>query len=64
MLKVKVKEGENIEKALRQFKRKCNETKLVKQLRDRKEYVKPSVERRKQKLDAIYKNKKRIEMED
>lgn len=64
MLKVKVKEGENIEKALRQFKRKCNETKLVKQLRDRKEYVKPSVARRKQKLDAIYKNKKKIEMED
>ena len=64
MLKVKVKEGENIEKALRQFKRKCNETKLVKQLRDRKEYGKPSVARRKQKLDAIYKNKKRIEMED
>lgn len=64
MLKVKVKDGENIEKALRQFKRKCNETKLVKQLRDRKEYVKPSVARRKQKLDVIYKNKKRIENED
>jgi small subunit ribosomal protein S21 len=64
MLKVKVKDGENIEKALRQFKKKCNETKLVKQLRDRKEYVKPSVERRKNKLNAIYKNKKRIEMED
>jgi small subunit ribosomal protein S21 len=64
MLKVKVKDGENIEKALRQFKKKCNETKLVKQLRDRKEYVKPSVERRKNKLDAIYKNKKRLENED
>lgn len=64
MLKVKVKDGENIEKALRLFKKKCNETKLVKQLRDRQEYVKPSVERRKNKLNAIYKNKKRIEMED
>jgi small subunit ribosomal protein S21 len=64
MLKVKVKDGENIEKALRQFKRKCNDTKLVKQLRDRKEYVKPSIERRKNKLAAIYKNKKRLENED
>jgi small subunit ribosomal protein S21 len=64
MLKVKVKDGENIEKALRLFKKKCNETKLVKQLRDRQEYVKPSVERRKNKLNAIYKNKKRIETED
>jgi small subunit ribosomal protein S21 len=64
MLRVKVKDGENIEKALRQFKKKCNETKLVKQLRDRKEYVKPSVERRKNKLAAIYKNKKRLENED
>lgn len=64
MLKVEVKNGDSIEKAIKSFKRKCNETKLVKQLRARKEYVKPSVERRKAKLGAIYKNKKRIEMEN
>ena len=46
MLRVKVNEGESIEKALKRFKRKEQQTKLVKELRDRKTYVKPSVERK------------------
>lgn len=58
MIRIIVKEGENIEKVLRRFRKRCNETKLIKQLRDRKEYLKPSIRRRKQKLAAIYKNKR------
>jgi small subunit ribosomal protein S21 len=64
MLRVKVNEGESIEKALKRFKRKEQQTKLVKELRDRKTYVKPSVERRMKLQKAIYVNKMHLENED
>lgn len=63
MLIVKVNEGESIEKALKRFKRKEQQTKLVKQLRDRKEYVKPSVAYRKKIQKAVYVNKKKLSEE-
>lgn len=64
MLIVKVTEGESIEKALKRFKRKEQQTKLVKQLRERKTYVKPSVAKKLKKQKAIYVNKLRLENED
>jgi small subunit ribosomal protein S21 len=64
MLIVKVNEGESIEKALKRFKRKEQQTKLVKELRERKTYVKPSVAKRMQKQKAIYVNKMHLENED
>ena len=64
MLIVKVNEGESIEKALKHFKRKEQQTKLLKELRDRKTYVKPSVARRTQIQKAVYANKIRLENED
>lgn len=63
MLRVIVHEGDNIEKALKKFKRKVNDTHLIKELRNRKEYTKPSVENRKNKLKAIYVQKLRNENE-
>lgn len=54
MLRVVIKDGDNIEKALKQFKRKVVNTKLLKELRDRQEFEKPSVTRRKKKLKALY----------
>ena len=54
MLKIIVRDGDTIEKALKQYKRKVNNTKLVKELRERQEYVKPSVAARKKKLKAKY----------
>ena len=54
MLRVIVKDGDTIEKALKQFKRKTINTKLVKELRNRQEFEKPSVTKRKQKLKALY----------
>ena len=54
MLRVVIKDGDNIEKALKQFKRKVANTKLLKELRDRQEFEKPSVTRRKKKLKALY----------
>ena len=54
MLKVIVKDGDTIEKALKQFKRKVVSTKLIKELRERQEFEKPSVTERKKKLKAKY----------
>jgi len=46
MIIVPVKEGENIERVLKKFKRKFEKTGIVKELRNRQAYVKPSVKRR------------------
>ena len=54
MLRVIVKDGDTIEKALKQFKRKVMNTKLIKEQRERQEFQKPSVTRRKKKLKARY----------
>ena len=57
MLIVPVKEGENIERALKKYKKKFDRTGVIRELRDRKQFNKPSVVMRKQKLKAIYVNK-------
>ncbi len=62
MIIVPVKEGENIEKALKKFKRKFEKTGVVKELRNRQAFDKPSVVKRIQKERAIYVQKlQRIE---
>lgn len=57
MLIVPVKEGENIERALKKFKKKFERTGTVKELRERQHFTKPSVERREEIKRAIYKEK-------
>lgn len=54
MIVVQVKEGENIEKALKKFKRKFEKTGVVKELRSRQAFEKPSVANRKKMMRAIY----------
>ena len=56
MLSIPVKEGDNIERALKQFKKKFDQTKTMKQLRTRREFVKPSVLNREMMKKAVYKN--------
>lgn len=56
MLSIPVKEGDNIERALKRFKKKFDRTKRMRELRVRREFVKPSVLNREQKKKAIYKN--------
>ncbi|PLX13053.1 MAG: 30S ribosomal protein S21 [Marinilabiliales bacterium] len=55
MIIVPVKEGENIDRALKKFKRKFEKTGVIKELRNRQHYSKPSVIKREEKLHAIYK---------
>ncbi|MCB0395833.1 MAG: 30S ribosomal protein S21 [Flavobacteriales bacterium] len=57
MIIIPVKEGENIEKALKKFKKKFERTGVVRELRDRQTFTKPSVDRRQKKLKAVYKEK-------
>lgn len=57
MLIVQVKEGDTIEKALKKFKKKFEKTGVVKQLRARKQFTKPSVRRREEVIKAVYKQK-------
>ncbi len=54
MLIIPVKEGESIDRALKRFKRKFDRTKMMRQVRDRKQFTKPSVKRRQQILKAKY----------
>ena len=62
MIVVPVKEGENIERALKKFKRKFEKTGVMKELRNRQQFNKPSVVKRLAKEHAIYVQKlRRIE---
>ena len=60
MIIVPVKEGENIDKALKKFKRKFEKTGVVKELRNRQAITKPSVVRREELIKAIYKQKMQL----
>lgn len=46
MITVKPEHGENIEKAIRLFLKKCKKARIVEDYRDRQEYVKPSEKKR------------------
>ena len=54
MIIVPVKEGENIERALKKFKRKFEKTGVVKELRARQQFDKPAVLKRLMMERAIY----------
>ena len=54
MIIIPVKEGESIDRALKRYKRKYEKTGVVKELRNRQKFTKPSVVKREQRLKAIY----------
>lgn len=54
MIIVPVKEGESIDRALKKLKRKFEKTGVVRELRARQKFTKPSVVAREQRLKAIY----------
>ncbi|MET1260848.1 MAG: 30S ribosomal protein S21 [Flavobacteriaceae bacterium] len=54
MLIIPVKEGENIDRALKRFKRKFDKTGTMRQLRSRQQFTKPSVKRRAEIQKAQY----------
>ncbi|MDR0604162.1 MAG: 30S ribosomal protein S21 [Bacteroidales bacterium] len=61
MIIVPIKEGENVERALKKLKRKFEKTGVVRELRNRQKFTKKSVVRREQVLKAIYAQKLRTQ---
>lgn len=54
MLKVKVQDGENIERALKRMKNKFRNTKVLQKLRENQQFTKKSVKRRREVQKASY----------
>jgi small subunit ribosomal protein S21 len=54
MLIIDSKDCENIDKALKKYKKKYEKSRTLNQLRDRQSFTKPSIRRRTQVLKAIY----------
>ncbi len=59
MLIIPVKDGENIDRALKRYKRKFDRTKTMKKLRTNKQFTKPSILKRDQKIKATYLQRRR-----
>jgi small subunit ribosomal protein S21 len=60
MLIINVKENESIDKALKRFKKKFEKTGVLKELRARTAYEKPSVRRRNEIIRAAYREQQRL----
>lgn len=54
MIIIPIKEGESIERALKRFKRKFEKTGIIKEIRSRQAFTKPSISKREQIKKAIY----------
>ncbi|MEM9416740.1 MAG: 30S ribosomal protein S21 [Bacteroidota bacterium] len=54
---IHVKDNETVDRALKRFKKKYEQIGVLKKLRARMYYKKPSIQRREEKLKAIYKQK-------
>ena len=57
MIIINVKDNESIDKALKRFKKKFEKTGILKEIRGRNFFEKPSVTRRAEKIKAAYKEK-------
>jgi small subunit ribosomal protein S21 len=57
MIVVNVKENESIEKALKRFKKKFDKTGVIRELRARQAFEKPSITRRTEVIKAAYKQR-------
>ena len=55
MLIIDSKDCENIDKALKKYKKKFEKSRVLLQLRERQAFIKPSIRRRTQVLKAVYK---------
>lgn len=60
---IKVREDESLENALRRFKRKCEKSGVLSELKKRQHYEKPSAKRKRKQLAAKKKTLKRLAQE-
>lgn len=54
MIRIEIKDGENIERALKRYKRKHRNVKVMQNLRENQFFTKPSVKRRREMQKAEY----------
>jgi small subunit ribosomal protein S21 len=54
MILVPIKEGESVDRALKKLKRKFEKMGIVKELRERQKFTKPSIVKREQRIKAAY----------
>ena len=60
---IKVREDESLENALKRFKRKCEKSGILSEIKKRQHYEKPSVKRKRKALQARKKLLKRLAQE-
>lgn len=61
MLIINVKENESLDRALKKYKKKYERTGLIKELRERQAFTKPSVKKRMEIIRARYRQKMQLE---
>ncbi|WGH27900.1 MAG: 30S ribosomal protein S21 [Candidatus Bostrichicola ureolyticus] len=59
-----VKEGESIDKVLKRYKKKFDQARIMKELRERQQYIKPSEIRRNKIIKAKYKERIKLIQEE
>ncbi|GGG38207.1 hypothetical protein GCM10011414_04450 [Croceivirga lutea] len=64
MLKIKILPGENIERALKRYKRKVRKTKQMNILKKNQEFTKKSKQKRDELAKAVYRNQYLINQEE
>ena len=64
MLIIEIKENETIDRALKRYKRKYQNAQIIKEVRRRQHFTKPSVKRRNEILKAVYREQKRQDVEN
>lgn len=55
MIKIDIKDNETVDKAIKRFKKKFEKMGMMRELRARQAFEKPSIELRQQRLRAVYK---------
>ena len=63
MLKIELKEGESIDRALKRYKRKYRKTQVLQNIKQREHYVKQSTQNREMIKKAAYRQKYELENE-
>jgi small subunit ribosomal protein S21 len=62
MLIINIKENDSVDKALKKFKKKFEKTGVMRELRDRQAFIKPSIKRRMQVIKARYRQQQQADL--
>ena len=60
MIIIDIKDNETIDKALKRFKKKFEKTGMMRELRGRQAFIKPSIERRTELIRAAYRTQMQL----